>query len=163
MAANPSTASDSPVATVGDHEAQEVLEEVTKPVPRWRRGIHDRLARIRANPTGAIALKIGIGLLGAVVIAIGIVAIPLPGPGWGIVIVGLAIWAVEFPWARHLLHFTRKHVQGWTRWIMRQPWPLRSLIGLVGFVFISAIVWLSLKLTMGIDLIKVGLDLLDRF
>lgn len=162
MAANPSTASDSTVATVGDHGADEVLEEVVKPTPRWRRGIHDRLARIRANPTGRIALKIGIGLLGAIVVAIGIVAIPLPGPGWGIVIVGLAIWAIEFAWARHLLAFTRKHVQGWTRWIMRQPWPLRSLIGLVGFIFISAVVWLSVKLTMGIDLFQVALGLIDR-
>jgi uncharacterized protein (TIGR02611 family) len=163
MAANPSTASDTTGTTVGDHEAEEVLEEVTRPVPRWRRGMHARLARIRANPTGAIALKIGIGLLGAVVVAVGIVAIPLPGPGWGIVIVGLAIWAIEFAWARHLLHFTRRHVQNWTRWIMRQPWPLRSLLGLLCFIFVSAIVWLSLKLTMGIDLFQVGLDLLDRF
>ena len=162
MTANPSTASDSTVATMGDHDEVETLEEVARPVPAWRRRITDRLALIRANPTGRIALKVGIGLLGAVVVAIGIVAIPLPGPGWGIVIVGLAIWAIEFAWARHLLHFTRKHVQGWTRWIMRQPWPLRSLIGLVGFVFIGAVVWLSVRLTTGVDLVQVGLDLLNR-
>ncbi|OJF15817.1 uncharacterized protein (TIGR02611 family) [Couchioplanes caeruleus] len=111
------------------------------------------LDRIRSNRTSHLALKVGIGILGAVVVAVGIALIPLPGPGWAIVILGLAIWAVEFVWARHLLHFTKKHVQAWTHWVMRQSLPLRALIGLLGFVFISAVVWLSVKLTMDVDLI----------
>jgi len=113
------------------------------------------LDRIRANPTGRLALKIGVGALGAVVVAVGIVLIPFPGPGWAIVILGLAIWAVEFHWARRLLHFTKRHVQSWTHWVMRQSLPMRALIGLAGFIFISGVVWLSVKLTMGIDLASV--------
>jgi uncharacterized protein (TIGR02611 family) len=113
------------------------------------------LDRIRANPTGRLALKIGIGVLGTVVVAVGIVLIPFPGPGWAIVILGLAILAVEFAWARRLLHFTKKHVQTWTHWVLKQSLPMRALIGLAGFIFISAVVWLSVKLTMGIDLAAV--------
>jgi uncharacterized protein (TIGR02611 family) len=64
--------------------------------------------RIRANPTGRLALKIGIGVLGGLVVALGIVLIPFPGPGWAIVILGLAIWAVEFAWAKNLLEFTKR-------------------------------------------------------
>ena len=90
------------------------------------------LDRIRANPTGRMSLKIAIGVLGAVVVAAGIVMIPFPGPGWAVVILGLAIWAVEFAWARNLLEFTKRHVQSWTHWIGRQSWPMRALIGLVG-------------------------------
>src|SRR3954463_11330171 len=81
------------------------------------------LARVRANPPGRLALRIGIGAAGALVIALGIVLIPFPGPGWAIVILGLAIWAVEFAWARNLLEFTKRHVQSWTHWIGRQGWP----------------------------------------
>jgi uncharacterized protein (TIGR02611 family) len=110
------------------------------------------LDRIRANPTGRLALKIGVGVLGTAVVAVGIVLIPFPGPGWAIVILGLAILAVEFTWARRLLHFTRKHVQAWTHWVLKQPLPMRALIGAVGFLFICAVVWLSVKLTMGVDL-----------
>ncbi|GAA2540791.1 hypothetical protein GCM10010435_05290 [Winogradskya consettensis] len=110
------------------------------------------LDRIRANPTGRLALKIGVGILGTLVVVTGIILIPFPGPGWAIVILGLAIWAVEFTWAKRLLHFTRRHVQAWTQWILKQPLHLRALIGLAGFIFISAVVWLSVKLTMGIDL-----------
>ena len=116
------------------------------------------LDKIRANPTGRMALKISIGVLGTIVVAVGIVLIPFPGPGWAIVILGLAIWAVEFAWARHLLEFTKRHVQSWTHWIARQSWPVKCVVGLVSFVFVSAIVWLSVKLSLGIDLAQVVLD-----
>ncbi len=110
------------------------------------------LDRIRAKPTGRLALKIGVGVLGTLVVAVGIVLIPFPGPGWAIVILGLAIWAVEFTWAQRLLHFTKKHVQSWTHWVLRQSLPMRALLGLVGFAFICAVVWISVKLSIGVDL-----------
>ncbi len=87
-------------------------------------------------------------MLGALVVAVGIVLIPFPGPGWAIVILGLAIWAIEFAWARNLLEFTKRHVQSWTHWVGRQSLPMRGLIGVVGFVFVGAIVWASVKLTL---------------
>jgi len=114
------------------------------------------LNKIRANPTGRLALKIGIAVLGAVVIALGIVLIPFPGPGWAIVILGLAIWAIEFTWAQDLLRRTKRYVQAWTRWTTAQPWPARALIGVAGLVFVGAIVWGSVKLSFGIDLIAEG-------
>src|SRR3954453_21197260 len=112
------------------------------------------LDRIRANPTGRLVLRIGIGTLGTLVVALGMVLIPFPGPGWAIVILGLAIWALEFSWAKNLLDFTKRHVQSWTRWIGRQSLPIRLVIGVVGFIFVAAIVWLSVKLSFGVDLIE---------
>jgi len=123
--------------------------------PRSRTGILDR---IRATPGGRLALKIGIGVLGGLVVALGIVLIPFPGPGWAIVILGLAIWSLEFAWAKHLLEFTKKHVQTWTHWITRQSWPIRILVGAICCVFVCAIVWLSVKLSFGVDLITVAKD-----
>ena len=38
------------------------------------------LDRIRANPTGRLALKIGVGVLGTIVVVVGIILIPFPGP-----------------------------------------------------------------------------------
>ena len=52
------------------------------------------LDRIRSNPTGRLSLKIGVGILGGIVVAAGLVMIPFPGPGWAVVILGLAIWAM---------------------------------------------------------------------
>jgi uncharacterized protein (TIGR02611 family) len=114
------------------------------------------LDRIRANPTSRLALRIGIGVLGALVIALGIILIPFPGPGWAIVIIGLAIWSIEFTWAKKLLDYTKRQVQSWTLWVGRRSWPTRAVLGLLGLAFVSAIVWASVKLSFGVDLIAEG-------
>jgi uncharacterized protein (TIGR02611 family) len=113
------------------------------------------LDRIRANRTGRLSLKIGVGVLGGLVVALGIVLIPFPGPGWAIVILGLAIWAIEFVWAKHLLTFTKRHVLSWTHWVGRQSLPLRCLIGVAGMLFVGAVVWASVKVSFGLDLVTV--------
>ncbi|WP_369077127.1 TIGR02611 family protein [Symbioplanes lichenis] len=118
------------------------------------------LDRIRATPGGRLALKIGVGVLGTIVVVAGIIMIPFPGPGWAVVILGLAIWSVEFAWAKRLLHFTRKHVNAWTQWVLKQSLAMRALIGLVGFVFISAVVWASVYLSLDINLYTVIMDFL---
>ncbi|MTK01616.1 TIGR02611 family protein [Micromonospora sp. CP22] len=121
--------------------------------PPWRQRISTTLALVRSNPTGRIALKIIFGVLGALVVAIGIVLIPLPGPGWLLVIAGLGIWAVEFHWAKRLLAFTRRHVHGWTAWVKRQSLFVRIVIGSVGLVFVGTVALMSIKYSLGIDVI----------
>ncbi|HEY3504375.1 MAG TPA: TIGR02611 family protein [Actinocatenispora sp.] len=110
------------------------------------------LDRIRARPGGRIALKTGTGILGATLVAVGLVLVPLPGPGWLIVIAGLAVLAVEYAWARHLLRFTRRQLSRWTQWLLRRPWPIRLLVGAAGLVLVSTVVWTSVRLSLGIDL-----------
>ncbi len=146
-------------ATTTPARTGEPMTEPAAPVG-VRARLHATLDAIRANPTGRIALKVFIGILGGLVVAVGIALIPLPGPGWAIVILGLAIWAVEFVWAKHLLSFTRRHVRSWTSWVTRQSLGLRILIGTLGLLFISAVVWLSVKLSFGVDLVRVCWDFL---
>ncbi|MGC5022601.1 TIGR02611 family protein [Micromonospora sp. DT47] len=124
-----------------------------RPRSGWRERIRATLDLIRSNPTGRVTLKIFIAIAGALVVTVGIALIPLPGPGWLIVIGGLAIWAVEFHWARRLLAFTRRHVQAWTRWVTSRSLPVRFVLGAVGLVFLAVGVWLSLKYSLGIDLV----------
>ncbi|HZN19338.1 MAG TPA: TIGR02611 family protein [Micromonosporaceae bacterium] len=124
-----------------------------RPWPAWRMRLRATLQLIRANPTGRIALKIAVAVVGGLIVAIGIVLIPLPGPGWGIVILGLAVWAIEFAWAKHLLRFTRTQISRWTWWIRRQSVAARLALGAAGMVFVSFMVWLSLKYSVGIDLV----------
>nr|WP_246002635.1 TIGR02611 family protein [Allorhizocola rhizosphaerae] len=108
---------------------------------------------IRANPLGDLAVKIFVAVLGGLVVALGLVLIPLPGPGWLIVIGGLAIWAIEFIWARHLLAFTRNKLRGWTNWVKRQSLAVRLLIGAAGLVFVGLVAALTLKYSFGVDLL----------
>jgi uncharacterized protein (TIGR02611 family) len=128
--------------------------------PGWRDRISTTLDVIRANPTGRIALKVFIALAGLLVVALGAVLIPLPGPGWLIVLGGLGIWAIEFSWARRLLHFTRRNLQMWTRWVTRQSWAVRILLGLLGMVFVGAVVWLSVLVSFDLNLVTSILDYL---
>jgi uncharacterized protein (TIGR02611 family) len=115
----------------------------------------DVLDRIRKTPHGRMALKIGVGTVGTLVVALGLLLIPFPGPGWAIVILGLAIWALEFAWAKNLLEFTKRHVQAWTRWVRRQSLPVRVVLGVLGLIFVAAVVWCSVRLSFGVDLVAV--------
>ena len=131
-----------------------------RPPTGWRQRVRTTLDLIRSNPTGRVTLKIFIAVAGALVVTVGIALIPLPGPGWLIVIAGLAIWAVEFHWARRLLNFTRRHVHNWTEWVRRQSLGVRLVLGSVGLVFVSTVVWLSLKYSLGIDVVARALHYL---
>lgn len=118
--------------------------------------VRDTYKAVRANRVGGLTIKILIAVLGAAVVAVGALLIPLPGPGWLIVIAGLAIWAVEFAWARHLLTFTKDKLLAWTRWVRRQSWPIRLLIGAAGLVFVATVAVFTFKYSFGIDLFAEG-------
>jgi uncharacterized protein (TIGR02611 family) len=100
---------------------------------RWRR----RLATRRAtNHT----YRVGVGIVGGLVVAFGLVTIPLPGPGWLTVIAGLFVLATEFTWAERLLEFTKKHVKRWTDWVTTQPVWVRVLLALATAAFVYGVV-----------------------
>lgn len=62
------------------------------------------------------------------VLAVGIIAIPYPGPGWLIVFAGLAILASEFAWAKQVLHYARGKYDAWTDWLARQSVVVRVVV-----------------------------------
>ncbi|WP_234356305.1 TIGR02611 family protein [Blastococcus sp. Marseille-P5729] len=112
--------------------------------------VADRLGfrhRLERKPALKTAYRIGVGMVGTVVLLAGIVMIPFPGPGWLVVIAGLAILATEFAWAERLLHFTKRHVLSWTRWVNSQPIWIRLLIGLATALFVYGVVVLALRIT----------------
>lgn len=47
--------------------------------------------------------KVAVGIIGGVVVVIGIILIPLPGPGSLVIVGGLAILASEFPVAERAM------------------------------------------------------------
>lgn len=101
----------------------------------WRR-------KIKANPTTRSIYRIFIGVLGFVIIGVGIALLPLPGPGWVIIFVGLGVWASEFEWAAKLLDFAKAKVKAWTEWVSHKPWWVKGLVGLATLAFVLAIFYL---------------------
>lgn len=96
------------------------------------------------NPQAAFVYRWTIGTLGGLIMVIGLVLVPLPGPGWLIVFFGIAIVASEFRWARGLLMWGRALLRRWTAWLARSHWSVSALVGAATAAFVACIVWLSL-------------------
>lgn len=97
---------------------------------------------VRSNPKLHLAYRIVVGVVGALVLAAGIVAIPYPGPGWLIVFLGLGILASEFAWAHRLLTFARGKYDAWVDWIKRQHWSVQGVVGAGTAVVVVGSLWL---------------------
>ena len=106
--------------------------------------------RVDSSRTARLTWQAVVATLGVSVVLVGIVLIPLPGPGWLIVLAGLAILAAEFVWAQRLLGYTRARLHSWWSWVGRQNLLVRALIGAAGLVFVGSVAWLSLRLSFGV-------------
>ena len=104
---------------------------------RWRRS----LAARRAVDHG---YRVCVGIVGALIVAFGLVTIPLPGPGWVTVLAGLFVLATEFLWAERLLEFTKRHVKRWTDWVKARSVWVRLLLGLATAAFVYGVLVVTL-------------------
>ncbi len=86
--------------------------------------------------------KIILGVVGGVVLALGIVMIPYPGPGWVVVFIGLAILAQEFPWAQRVLDIAKSKYDQWQAWLSRQPAWVKSIFWLMTATIVIVTIWL---------------------
>lgn len=67
-------------------------------------------------------------IIGTAIVIMGLAAVPLPGPGWLIVFIGLGVLASEFAWAARLLEYAKKKVGAWSDWIRNQSLGVRLLL-----------------------------------
>ena len=93
-------------------------ERPDRPVRRMLRSIRRRIDRHRRL---RVAYRVGVGALGGVIAVGGLLLVPLPGPGWLVVFLGLAILGTEFAWAKRLAAFTRRQLaRFWAWWRARR-------------------------------------------
>ncbi|MFI6866532.1 TIGR02611 family protein [Nocardia sp. NPDC050406] len=105
---------------------------------RWR-ALRDAVAE---RPTLNLAYRIAVGVLGVAVLALGILAIPYPGPGWLIVFAGLGILATEFVWAHRALHWTRGRYRRVMDWYSARGVVVRGLAAFATAAIVVATLWL---------------------
>jgi uncharacterized protein (TIGR02611 family) len=108
------------------------------------------------SPAMLVLYRVGVAVLGGLVLAVGVVLIPYPGPGWLIVFAGLAILAAEFHWARVVLAFLKARYDAWRAWIQRQ----HPFVRVSTYVFTCLVVLATLWLLNVFGLVGgwVGLD-----
>jgi uncharacterized protein (TIGR02611 family) len=79
---------------------------------------------------------------GFLLLIVGLLAIPLPGPGWLIVAAALVVLSRDFVWAERTLDLVRRRIPGaGGGQIPARTWVLMSVAGIVG---IGASVWWTL-------------------
>ena len=98
-------------------------------------------ARVRRTPGGAVALKVGVLVLGSLFIVLGLAAAVLPGPlTIPPLLLGLYIWATEFDWADRLLQRAKRSAQ--EAWAKAKQRPVLSAITTVGgLVAAGVVIW----------------------
>ncbi len=90
-----------------------------------RHPVRRLLGRLRAwihrRPRLRIVYRSVVAVLGASIALLGLVLVPLPGPGWLVVFLGLAVLGTEFAWARRLAAAVKRLLaRFWAWWRSRR-------------------------------------------
>ncbi|GAA3614345.1 hypothetical protein GCM10022199_18060 [Marihabitans asiaticum] len=106
----------------------------------WRRAI-------RCNPALAPFYRGGVFVVGLALIIVGIPMVPLVGPGWVVIFIGLFLWSTEFRWARKVTQFVKAEVKAFDQWARHLPWKLKIPMVLLTLAFCWLCGYLVLLLT----------------
>ncbi|PWI19723.1 TIGR02611 family protein [Streptomyces sp. Act143] len=107
---------------------------------------------IKARRLLHLSWQVGIFVIGLAVVVVGIIMLPLPGPGWVVIFGGMAIWATEFVWAQLVLRWTKRKVTEAAQRALDPKVRRRNIIlTSIGLVIVAAIV--------GVYLYKFGFEM----
>ncbi|NUO46399.1 MAG: TIGR02611 family protein [Streptomyces sp.] len=107
---------------------------------------------IKARRMLHLSWQVGIFIIGLAVVVLGIIMLPLPGPGWVVIFGGMAIWATEFVWAQLVLRWTKRKVTEAAQKALDPKVRRRNIIlTSIGLVIVAALV--------GVYLYKFGFEM----
>ena len=101
----------------------------------WRR-------RVRSNAHSHRLYRWVVGVAGLLIVLFGLALVPLPGPGWLIVVCGVVVWASEFAWAERLRDWLVERLRDWTAWLTPQAWYVKAAVGLMTTALVLAVFYL---------------------
>ena len=94
--------------------AHRIARPAAKFMRRWR-------AMIARRPWLEVVYKTLLTVLGVGIVVVGLILVPLPGPGWLIVFIGLTVLGSEFHWARRATTWLRLQLaRFWAWWRARK-------------------------------------------
>ena len=87
---------------------------------RSDRPIRRMLRRMRAwvstHPRMDVAYRTAVGIIGGGLAILGLLLVPLPGPGWLVVFLGLAVLGTEFHWAQRIAAWLKRVLDRFWGW-----------------------------------------------
>jgi uncharacterized protein (TIGR02611 family) len=115
--------------------------------PEQHLTLSERLARRRERHVQrSMPYRVGFMIAAFGVLLGGIALIPLPGPGWAIVFVGLGMLALEFKWAENLMEKILDRLEG-AKDAAENASPAQKAVGVVATILgiaacvAAAILW----------------------
>jgi uncharacterized protein (TIGR02611 family) len=94
----------------GGEEPQEPFNERLRKAAEEAERLTGREERTEAELRRSLTIRLVRVVAGFVIMALGVVALPLPGPGWLIILVGLNL--LPFAWAERTIRLIRRKVPG---------------------------------------------------
>ncbi|AOX66190.1 MULTISPECIES: TIGR02611 family protein [unclassified Curtobacterium] len=97
------------------NDRTDAVERAETPHRRFQ-WFHDVRAWIHARPHLHLFYKVLVGIVGGLVVVIGLILVPLPGPGWLVVFIGLTILASEFHFFHRIITWLRAQLHRFWDW-----------------------------------------------
>ena len=117
------------------------------PPPEKPRTLAEKLARRRERHLKrSKAYRVVFTIVAFVVVLGGLALVPLPGPGWAVVFIGLGMLALEFEWAEKLMEKILNRLQA-AQERAKNASPLQKALGIAAVVLgiaafvAAAILW----------------------
>lgn len=103
------------------HEISADIARGESPDRPVRRMLRRARAWVAEHPRFELGYRIVVGVFGTLVVVVGLLLVPLPGPGWLTVFLGLAILGTEFHWARRAANGLKRILaRFWAWWTARR-------------------------------------------
>lgn len=106
----------------------------------WRRAV-------RTNAVTGPLYRVVVAVLGLALIIAGIPMVPLIGPGWAVIFLGLFLWSTEFLWARRVTQFVKAEVKAFDQFVRALPWKAKIPMLLLSAAFGWFCFWVALLIT----------------
>lgn len=92
------------------------IAEAERPDHPMRRMLRRARAWVSRYPRLEVAYRAAVGVLGGTLSVIGLLLVPLPGPGWLVVFLGLAVLGTEFRWAKRIAAWLKRQLDRFWAW-----------------------------------------------
>ena len=100
-----------------EHLVRAEIMAAERPDQPIRRAFRRMRSWVSAHPRLDRGYRVMVGIVGGAIAALGLLLVPLPGPGWLVVFLGLAVLGTEFGWARHVATWLKRMLDRFWAWL----------------------------------------------